>query len=267
MVKAVLLLFSILAVLTNALDYGVILLSVEQLLQEFCILHRSPSRSPSATRIATAGLSASSARSVLAAMVFVFVAALERRWRLICRAKRSDDEEYEVESPIICLRDEVLAEELGEECRSFIFSEGLCYWPIDAGTVLDIADEVVQKALQFKRNLRVEIRSVQIRGGSDDVQETLTYEDDDDRDFGGADGGCVDIKSLKRKRIAYDERDCCVICLEVLTAGTDVGVMPCRHYSFHHDCLSSWLERSPSCPLWRRKMSAATAATAADSPS
>ncbi|XP_031121030.1 E3 ubiquitin-protein ligase SGR9, amyloplastic-like [Ipomoea triloba] len=175
----------------------------------------------------------------------------------------SDDGEYEVESRIICLRDEVLAEESGDDCRSFILSEGLCYWPIDAGTVLDIADEVVQKALQFKRNLRVEIRSVQIRGGSD-VQET--YEDYDDRDFGGADGGCVDIKSLKRKRIAYDERDCCcVICLEVLTAGTDVGVMPCSHYSFHHDCLSSWLERSPSCPLCRRKMSAVTAATAADS--
>ncbi|XP_019186434.1 PREDICTED: E3 ubiquitin-protein ligase CIP8-like [Ipomoea nil] len=180
----------------------------------------------------------------------------------------SDDGEYEEELRTICLSDDDLAEESGDDCRSFIFSEGLCYWPIDAGTVLDIADEVNEKVLQFKCDLRVEIQSVQIRG-SDDVQET--YEDD--RDFGAAargvnggaaasDGGFVIIKSLKRKRMAYDERDggCCVICLEVLTAGIDVvGVMPCSHCSFHHDCLSSWLERSPSCPLCRRKMPAAAA--------
>nr|GMD47981.1 E3 ubiquitin-protein ligase Praja-2-like [Ipomoea batatas] len=137
----------------------------------------------------------------------------------------SDDGEYEVESRIICLSEDVLAEESGIECRSFIFSEGLCYWPIDADTVLNIADEVVEKALRFKCDLRVDIRSVQIRG-SEDVQET------------------------------------CVICLEELKVGRDVAVMPCSHHSFHDDCLSSWLEISPSCPLCRRKMSAATAAVA-----
>ncbi|XP_019154650.1 PREDICTED: uncharacterized protein LOC109151188 [Ipomoea nil] len=174
-----------------------------------------------------------------------------------------DDEElYEIESRTICLSEDVLAEESGDDCRSFIVSEGLCYWPIDAETVLDIADEVVKKAVQFKCNLRVEIRSV-IRGSDDDAQET--YEDD--RDSGAASsGGGLEVKSLKRKRIACDERDrCCVICLEVLTAGIDVvGVMPCSHCSFHDDCLSSWLERSPSCPLCRRK-TAAAAAAASDS--
>nr|GLL36613.1 E3 ubiquitin-protein ligase CIP8-like [Ipomoea trifida] len=180
----------------------------------------------------------------------------------------SDDGEYEVESRIICLGDDLLAEESGIECRSFIFSEGLCYWPIDADTVLNIADEVVEKALRFKCDLRVDIRSVQIRG-SDDVQET--YEDDDE-DFGtaarGVNGGAAasdggfKVKSLKRKRIEDGAGSCCVICLEELKVGRDVAVMPCSHHSFHDDCLSSWLEISPSCPLCRRKMSASTAAAA-----
>nr|GMD47983.1 E3 ubiquitin-protein ligase Praja-2-like [Ipomoea batatas]GME18374.1 E3 ubiquitin-protein ligase Praja-2-like [Ipomoea batatas] len=179
----------------------------------------------------------------------------------------SDDGEYEVESRIICLSEDVLAEESGIECRSLIFSEGLCYWPIDADTVLNIADEVVEKALRFKCDLRVDIRSVQIRG-SEDVQET--YEDEEGfgtaaRGVNGAaaasDGGFI-VKSLKRKRIEDGAGSCCVICLEELTAGRDVAVMPCSHHSFHDDCLSSWLERSPSCPLCRRKMSAATAAVA-----
>nr|GME18376.1 E3 ubiquitin-protein ligase RING1-like [Ipomoea batatas] len=182
----------------------------------------------------------------------------------------SDDGEYEVESRTICLEDDLLAEGSGDECRSFIFSEGLCYWPIDADTVLDIADEVAVKALLFKCDLRVDIRSVQIRG-SDVVQET--YEDDRDsgtaaRGVNGAtaasDGGFT-VKSLKRKRIEDGAGSCCVICLEELTAERDVAVMPCSHNSFHDDCLSSWLERSPSCPLCRRKMSTATAAAATDS--
>nr|GME18377.1 E3 ubiquitin-protein ligase Praja-2-like [Ipomoea batatas] len=69
------------------------------------------------------------------------------------------------------------------------------------------------------------------------------------------------IKSLERKIIEYDKTDCggeiggcCVICLEELTAGTEVAVMPCNHCSFHDRCLSTWLERSLCCPLCRHKI-------------
>nr|GMD39813.1 E3 ubiquitin-protein ligase Praja-2-like [Ipomoea batatas] len=69
------------------------------------------------------------------------------------------------------------------------------------------------------------------------------------------------IKSLERKIIEYDKTDCggeiggcCVICLEELTAGTEVAVMPCNHCSFHDRCLSTWLERSICCPLCRHKI-------------
>lgn len=100
MVKAGLVLFSIVTLLTNAhgkwtfyfflladaWDYRAII--CKQSLQEFC-LKRLQRSSPSATWTATAGLSASHARSVLAAMAFVIVAALERRWRLMCSAKQS----------------------------------------------------------------------------------------------------------------------------------------------------------------------------------
>ncbi|XP_019173818.1 PREDICTED: E3 ubiquitin-protein ligase Praja-2-like [Ipomoea nil] len=77
----------------------------------------------------------------------------------------------------------------------------------------------------------------------------------------GVDQNREAIKSLERKIIEYDERDCgggdgdcCVICLEELTAGTVVAVMPCNHCSFHDGCLSTWLERSLCCPLCRRKI-------------
>ncbi|XP_019186435.1 PREDICTED: E3 ubiquitin ligase BIG BROTHER-related-like [Ipomoea nil] len=184
-----------------------------------------------------------------------------------------DDVGYGEESQTICLSDDLLAEgsnRLLDDCRDFIFCEGLSDWPIDFGTVIDIADDVIEKARQFKCNLQVDMWSVQIRG-SDDIQET--YEDD--RDFGAAaegvngtaaasDGG-FEVRSLKRKRIECGGNRC-VICLEELTEGTDAAVMPCSHNSFHDDCLSSWVEISPSCPLCRRKMSAPAAAPADSRP-
>ncbi|XP_019186432.1 PREDICTED: E3 ubiquitin-protein ligase At1g63170-like [Ipomoea nil] len=175
---------------------------------------------------------------------------------------------YGEESRTICLSHDLLAEgsnRLQGDCRDFIFCEGLCDWPINAGMVLEIIDEVIDKAREYKCTIRVDIRTVHMPGFDD--QET--YEDD--RDLGEAvegvngaaaaaasDGG-FEVKSLKRKRIECGGNSC-VICLEELTAGTDAAVMPCSHHSFHDDCLSSWVEISPSCPLCRRKISDPAAA-------
>nr|GLL46940.1 E3 ubiquitin-protein ligase At1g63170-like [Ipomoea trifida] len=142
-----------------------------------------------------------------------------------------DVEENDVESRTMCLEDELLAEGSELDCGNFIYSEWPLYWPIHADILKQILEEVIQNARQFKCNLGVHMRSVHIRGFQDSL-----------------------VKSLKRKRIECGG-SCCVICLEELTAGRDVAVMPCNHHSFHDHCLSSWLQRSPSCPLCRRKIS------------
>nr|GLL36614.1 E3 ubiquitin-protein ligase CIP8-like [Ipomoea trifida]GMD44715.1 E3 ubiquitin-protein ligase CIP8-like [Ipomoea batatas] len=71
----------------------------------------------------------------------------------------SDDEE--IESRTICLTDDLLAEKSGDDCRNFIFSEALCDWLIDVETLVDIADQVVEKARRLRCDLQVDIRSVQ----------------------------------------------------------------------------------------------------------
>nr|GLL41810.1 E3 ubiquitin-protein ligase At1g63170-like [Ipomoea trifida] len=151
----------------------------------------------------------------------------------------------EVESRTICLEDELLAEGSEVHCGNFIYSQLPLNWPIHADTLLQIFQEVIDKARLFKCNLGVDMGSVLIP----DLE-------DDDQDFGAAAGGVNGsvVESLKRKRIE-EGGNCCVICLEELKAGRDVAVMPCNHYSFHDDCLSSWLQRSPSCPLCRRNLS------------
>ncbi|XP_031103141.1 E3 ubiquitin-protein ligase RNF126-like [Ipomoea triloba] len=151
-------------------------------------------------------------------------------------------ENEEVESRTICLEDDLLAEGSEFDCWNFIYSELPLNWPIHGDTLQEIFEEVIEKARQFKCNLGVDIGSVLIPNLEDD--------------FGvnGSDGGGSLVKSLKRKRIE-EGGNCCVICLEELTTGRDVAVMPCGHHSFYDDCLSSWLERSPSCPLCRRKIS------------
>nr|GMD39811.1 E3 ubiquitin-protein ligase RING1-like [Ipomoea batatas] len=166
-----------------------------------------------------------------------------------------DGGEYEVESRTVCVGDELLEEGSEVDCGNFIYSELPFYWPIHGDVLQEIFDEVIEKAREFKCNLRVDIRTVHLRD----------YEED--RDFGAAaegvnngaapvasDGMSV-VKSLKRKRIEEGGGNCCVICLEELKAGRDVAVLPCTHHSFHDDCLSSWFQRSRSCPLCRRKIS------------
>lgn len=54
----------------------------------------------------------------------------------------------------------MLVEDSRDNCRSFILSEGLCYLPIDADTVLLLADEVTQKLRLLKFDFQVDILSV-----------------------------------------------------------------------------------------------------------
>lgn len=43
---------------------------------------------------------------------------------------------------------------------------------------------------------------------------------------------------------------CCSICMEPLTEGVEVRVLPCGH-RFDRSCVDPWLlERSATCPLW-----------------
>ncbi|KAG8067308.1 hypothetical protein GUJ93_ZPchr0005g15566 [Zizania palustris] len=47
----------------------------------------------------------------------------------------------------------------------------------------------------------------------------------------------------------------CVICFEDYKEGEDITVMPCSsRHRFHEACLSTWFERSRSCPLCRYEL-------------
>ncbi|KAG8100188.1 hypothetical protein GUJ93_ZPchr0013g37604 [Zizania palustris] len=52
-----------------------------------------------------------------------------------------------------------------------------------------------------------------------------------------------------------DGDDRCVICFEDYKEGEDITVMPCSsRHRFHDACLSTWFERSRSCPLCRYEL-------------
>lgn len=47
-----------------------------------------------------------------------------------------------------------------------------------------------------------------------------------------------------------DESVVCSICVEELLPGVKIMPLPCSH-TFHHNCIATWLERRPNCPLCR----------------
>nr|GMD18769.1 probable E3 ubiquitin-protein ligase RHY1A [Ipomoea batatas] len=61
-----------------------------------------------------------------------------------------------------------------------------------------------------------------------------------------------EIKRLKEERFENggDESSVCPVCLEEFLAGVKISPLPCSHV-FHHGCISSWLEKSASCPICR----------------
>merc|ERR1719261_815830 len=50
--------------------------------------------------------------------------------------------------------------------------------------------------------------------------------------------------------VTVTEEEVCVVCQESLPLGSKAKVMPCGH-KFHDDCLTSWVEKSNSCPVCR----------------
>ncbi|RVW80613.1 hypothetical protein CK203_044308 [Vitis vinifera] len=55
----------------------------------------------------------------------------------------------------------------------------------------------------------------------------------------------ISIKALKTETIL--EGESCMICLEELSGGSEVTVMPCSHV-FHGSCIIRWLKQSHVCP-------------------
>ncbi|WJZ81045.1 hypothetical protein VitviT2T_000907 [Vitis vinifera] len=61
----------------------------------------------------------------------------------------------------------------------------------------------------------------------------------------------ISIKALKTETIL--EGESCMICLEELSGGSEVTVMPCSHV-FHGSCIIRWLKQSHVCPICRFEM-------------
>ena len=62
------------------------------------------------------------------------------------------------------------------------------------------------------------------------------------------------VQSLPTRVVANDEQhDVCSVCLEALTVGDQLRVLPCGHEEFHQSCIDTWLLRlndaEPTCPL------------------
>ncbi len=45
----------------------------------------------------------------------------------------------------------------------------------------------------------------------------------------------------------------CGICMEPIDKEPPAGLKSCKHFEFHHKCLSTWLTRNHSCPICRSK--------------
>lgn len=68
------------------------------------------------------------------------------------------------------------------------------------------------------------------------------------------------IRSLPKKKMDYDMlgtdgRAECSICMETAELGTEVTVLPCKHW-FHFGCIELWLSQHNTCPHCRRSIDA-----------
>ncbi|CAL5071063.1 unnamed protein product [Urochloa decumbens] len=60
------------------------------------------------------------------------------------------------------------------------------------------------------------------------------------------------------RRKEEDEQEECVLCLSAIDEGSEVRELRCRHL-FHRPCLDRWLLLAATCPLCRRRLTAAPA--------
>ncbi|CAE7542187.1 AIP2 [Symbiodinium pilosum] len=75
-------------------------------------------------------------------------------------------------------------------------------------------------------------------------QGMVLVEEDDRRP-----GMSRDARAELRVKTVLEE-DVCVVCQEVMPAGSKAKAMPCGHL-FHDECLLSWVKKSNSCPTCR----------------
>ena len=68
------------------------------------------------------------------------------------------------------------------------------------------------------------------------------------------------IQSLPKKKVdqemlGNDGRAECSICMDPVELGTEVTVLPCKHW-FHFQCIEMWLNQHNTCPHCRRGIDA-----------
>ncbi|CAG7952763.1 unnamed protein product [Penicillium olsonii] len=64
-------------------------------------------------------------------------------------------------------------------------------------------------------------------------------------------------KPVDKDMIGAEGNAECSICMESVTLGTKVAVLPCTHW-FHFECIEAWLKQHDTCPHCRRSVSANT---------
>jgi E3 ubiquitin-protein ligase RNF115/126 len=68
-----------------------------------------------------------------------------------------------------------------------------------------------------------------------------------------------DIENLPHKKVddemlGAEHKAECSICMDEVSLGEEVTVLPCKHW-FHHQCVSAWLGEHDTCPHCRKSIS------------
>jgi E3 ubiquitin-protein ligase RNF115/126 len=69
------------------------------------------------------------------------------------------------------------------------------------------------------------------------------------------------IQSLPKRKVdkemlGNDAKAECSICMDAVALGTEVAVLPCKHW-FHFSCIEMWLNQHNTCPHCRRGINGA----------
>ncbi|KAJ5052370.1 uncharacterized protein L3040_002121 [Drepanopeziza brunnea f. sp. 'multigermtubi'] len=68
-------------------------------------------------------------------------------------------------------------------------------------------------------------------------------------------------KNLDEKELGPEGKGECSVCMDDVTFGTEVVVLPCSHW-FHETCASAWLSEHNTCPICRKGIENSTAESA-----
>lgn len=58
-------------------------------------------------------------------------------------------------------------------------------------------------------------------------------------------------KTIDKSMLGNDDKAECSICMESVEVGTEVAILPCKHW-FHFECIKSWLSEHDTCPHCRK---------------